>query len=62
MLNISSRLSAVFAVIIVGVLFGSSAVMAKGIAVATSKECLDNPLAKGCSFKAPTPGRTNKAY
>jgi hypothetical protein len=60
MLNISSRLSALFAVIIVGVMFGSSAVMAKGIAVAG--ECLENPLAKGCSFKPPTPGRTTKAH
>jgi hypothetical protein len=61
MLNISSRLSALFAVIIVGVMFGSSAVMAKGIAVA-GNECLENPLAKGCSFKPPTPGRTTKAH
>jgi hypothetical protein len=34
--------------------------MAKGTAVAVSSECLENPLAKGCSFKPPTPAR--KAY
>ena len=51
MLSIASRLSAIFAVIIVGVLFGSPLAVAKNIAVATSLECHDNPLLKGCSLK-----------